>query len=219
MNVGKRILVVACVLALVVTSASVALAKPTTPAKPVKVTSWNLATDYLARPDDTQPVVKDAAGNSVWYIKYGAIATDSTSFTLMAIWLTDWSWILDPVTGGPAPAGLMGWGSNDNGFCVNGSKQDVLACPWHPYTWKAGTVNAGSGSHYSGTPYTVMEWKSPFRGYATASISLTDLDPAGGYDGVEFWVMKNDTVLNYVEVPEGLGEARNVATGSRGGWG
>jgi hypothetical protein len=168
--------------------------------------TWNLATDYLARADSAQPVVKDVAGNSVWYFKDGDSPTNPAGFSASnLVWTTSFSWM------GPT-SGLMGWVRTPGGLphvSVNASGVDKVSTTSPPFTWKAGKVLSHPMPLSDPWTYSVVEWKSPVAGNASASITLTDVD-TGGTTGFEYWVLKNSTVLDHVVVSEGASGTSNL---------
>lgn len=178
--------------------------------------TWDLATDYAARWDSTQPLVKDAAGNSVWYFKVGDTATDPGTFTATPLsWTTSFSWMAAP----PVPGQLKGWVRSPGGLphvSVN-TGVDVVSSTTPPFTWKASKVLSHPMPASDTYTYSVIEWKSPVAGAADASIALTDVD-SGGTTGFEYWVLKGTTQLAHGTPADGAAGTEvltdiNVAAG------
>jgi len=171
--------------------------------------TWDLAEDFLARADSSGPVIKDVGGDDVWYLKYSGTATNPAAFVPMTTWATNYSWLVQPV-----PAGIKGWTVGAGGvphISVNGTGGDLTSSTSPVFTWPAGTVFTHPGPQASATAFSVIEWKSPVTGDAAVSVSLRDADVAGGGSGIDFWVLKNGTVLDSDSVAEGGTGSASVA--------
>ena len=200
MKAGKRVFAVVCAAALM----SALFAVPAYAAQ-----TWNLGTDYLARGDSSGPVIKDAGGTDVWYLKYSGTATNPAAFVPMTTWATNYSWLVQPV-----PAGIKGWTVGAGGvphISVNGTGVDLTSSTSPVFTWPAGTVFTHPGPQSSATAFSVVEWKSPLAGDAEVSVSLTDADVAGGGSGIDWWVLKNGDVLDNGAVAEGGSGSANLS--------
>jgi len=169
---------------------------------------WNLADDFLARGDSSGPVIADADGNDVWHLEYGDAATNPAAFLPLTTWATDYPWLDLPV-----PSGVKGWTVGTDGvphISVNGTGVDLTSSTTPEFTWPAGTVFTHPGSTGSATAFSVIEWRSPVAGDATVSVALRDADVAAGGNGIDFWILRNDTVLDSDSVVEGGSGSANL---------
>jgi len=197
MSATKRVIARVCVPVLALALGLALFAAPAYAA----TETWDLADDFLARADSSGPVIKDADGNSVWYLKYSNAATTPAAFAPLTTWATNYLWLVQPV-----PAGVKGWTVGTDGvphISVNGTGGDLTSNTTPVFTWPAGTVFTHPGPQASATAFSVIEWKSPLAGDATVSVSLRDADAAPGGTGIDFWVLKNNTVLDSDSVAEG----------------
>jgi MYXO-CTERM domain-containing protein len=108
----------------------------------------------------------------------------------------------------------MGWTVGAGGvphISVNGTGGDLTSSTSPVFTWPAGTVFTHPGPQGGATAFTVVEWKSPVTGDAAVAATLRDADVAGGGTGFDYWILKNDVVLESASVPEGLTYSTNLA--------
>jgi len=171
---------------------------------------WNLADDFLVRGDSSGPVIKDADGTNVWYLKYSNAATNPASFVPLTTWVTSYPWLVLPV-----PPGVKGWTVGAEGvphISVNGTGVDLTSSTSPVFSWPAGTVFTHPGPAGGSTAFSVIEWKSPVTGDATVAVVLKDADRAVSGTGIDYWILKNDTVLASDSVAEGDTVPVNVSS-------
>ena len=163
-------------------------------------TTWSLTADYLARGNATAPVIDDAGGDSVWYLKTGSSATDPGTYVPFTTWATNYdSWMA------PGAPPIKGWYSGTDPFdvphtSVNNSGSNI-SCVGGAFTWLNGTVLTHPG--LNPITFAVTEWRSPAAGVASISATLSDLHSQSGGNGFEYWVLQGSTVLSQAVVPEG----------------
>jgi hypothetical protein len=162
-------------------------------------TTWDLAEDYRAYPDQENPG-RDSCGNpGVWHYLYSDVArttfsplpTHRTSVEGIAgleLWYRPEEW---------PPFGLPELGKN-----ASGTDRYI------GYVWKANTINA----HPYGSKNVVAGWSSPVTGVVSITGAVTDLNSQYG-NGVKWYVQKGTTVLASGAIPNGGAQQLSQGTG------
>jgi len=169
--------------------------------------TWDLATDYAARGDGTSPPsAKDSANRTTWYFKYSSPgnATNPASYAANELaWVNGYSWM-------PDATGIKGWtrSSTWTHISVNtGPPANSNTTPG--FMWQSGWVLGHPMPYSDSQPFVVVEWRSPVAGSADVSALVADIDSGGG-DGVEYWLLKNSTVLSQSTVGNGTSATPSV---------